>query len=700
MSIFWKPNGGLDVATDPADLPESGDGNNLSSEALVRLKNLRSDRKGLVATRDGSSKLNATAFGGTTELITNGTFTSDISGWDDSSHSGGSIAWAAGVMRLSSTTGTAIADQTISVSATTSEHTLTFTLTISGSSTVDVMVGTAMGNSDVYGPINYTASGTQTVSITPGASTIYLRFVHRTHTIDVDVDDVSLKTTVDPVNLIIEQGGVRYEFAGTQIFRNETSITTGTTDAQWSAIKYNAYNDSVQSIFVLNGTDRKRVAGSSVYEWGVAAPSAPTTAVGASTGLTGVYSAKITYARKVGSTVVYESNPSSAGTNRTLSNQSLSVSWSASSDSQITHVRVYRTLSGGNVYYHDQDVAVGSTSVDTNTADGSLGDSVEEDHDRPPLGSIVLGPTYDGTSFILKDNNLYYSKPKQPEYWPALYYIEVSQLQDPLKTGVFFNGNLYCLTADDIYFVQGTGHGTFFPIKQRAMTGAQGVFGAVSVFGKGIFHTGPDGIYLFSSEDRKITESAFEPIFRGETVQGIPGVSSMSTAWLHQFSNKIYFGYTSAGYDYPTNVLVFNLDTGRASYYEYNDGSVVSIRCIATDSTNKRLLVGDTSGFVRVVESTSYTDDSGTAISWETQSKEFTLQTRAHFPRWNKYDIDASSAASCTGTLLLDGATHQTHTITGNRDTKRRLVETGNGERAAIKLSGSGPVTIYAVEME
>lgn len=700
MPILWKPNGAIDVATDPADLPETGDGNNLSSEALVRLKNLRSDRKGLVATRDGSTKLNATAFSGTTELITNGSFTSDISGWTDNSHSGGSLSWVSGVMRMSATSGIAIADQAVAVSASGAEHTLSFSITVSDSSTVDVLIGSSLGNSDLYGPVNHTASGTYTAAFTPTSSNAYLRFIHRTHTIDVDVDSVSIKRTVDPVNLIVEQGGARYEFAGTQIFRNESSIESGTTDAQWSAIKYNAYNDTVQSIFAINGTDRKRVAGSSVYEWGVASPSGPTTAVGASTGLTGTYNAKITYARKVGSTVVYESNPSSAGTARALSNQSLSVSWTASSDSQITHVRVYRTLAGGNVYYHDQDVAVGSTSVDTNTADGSLGDSAEEDHDRPPLGSVVLGPTYDGTAFILKDNNLYYSKPKQPEYWPALYYIEVSQLQDPLKTGVFFNGNLYCLTADDIYFIQGTGHGTFFPIKQRAMTGAQGVFGAVSVFGKGIFHTGPDGIYLFSSEDRKITEAAFEPIFRGETVQGIPGVSSMSTAWLHQFSNKIYFGYTSTGYDYPTNVLVFNLDTGRSAYYQYDDGSVVSIRCITTDSTNKRLLVGDTSGYVRVVESPSYTDDSGTAISWEAQSKEFTLQTRAHFPRWNKYDIDASSATSCTGTLLLDGASHQTHTITGNRDTKRRLVDTGNGERASIKVSGSGPVKIYAVEME
>lgn len=698
--ILFKPNGSLNVATDPTDLPESSDGKNIISDALCRFKNLRVDLKGVTKLRDGSSKVNVTAFAGTTELVTNGSFASDITSWSDLSSGGGSISWVSGAMRFTAVTGNAIAQQSVAISVQSVEHTLTFDLTITGTNTIDVIVGTTSGGSELYGPINYASTGSYTVTFTPTAATVYLRFTHRTYPTDVDLDNVSITRSVEPVNLIVEQGGVRYEFAGTKIFRNESSIETGLTDAQWSAIKYNSYNDTAQSVFALNGTDTKRISGSSVYNWGISAPSAPTTAVGSSTGLTGTYNAKITYCRKVGSTVVYESNPSSAGTARSLTNQSLSVTWIASTDSQVTHVRVYRTLSNGSEYYHDQDVAIGAVTVDTNTADSALGDKVETDHTTPPLGTVVLGPAYDGTCFILKDNNLYYCKPKQPEYWPALYFIEVSALQNPLKTGVFHNGQLYCLSAEDIYYIQGTGHGTFFPIKMKALTGAQGLFGAISVPGKGIFHTGPDGIYLFSSEDKKVSEDNFEPLFRGETVQGIPGVSDMTTAWLYQFSNKLYFGYTSTGYSYPTNVLVFNLDNGRAVYYEYDDGSVISIRCLTTDNTNNRILAGDTSGFVRVLENKSVTTDSGEAISWEAQSKDFELQTRAHFPRWNKYDIDASSATTCTATLLLDGSEHQAHTISGNRDTTLRLISTGNGKRTAINLAGTGPVSIYAVELE
>lgn len=565
--IFWKPSGNLDIATDPSDLPQTADNNSIYSEALTRCKNLRTDQKGVLKLRDGSSKLNTSA--------------------------------------------------------------------------------------------------------------------------------------INSINLLIEQGGNRYAFGGTVIYRDETSIATGLTSAQWSAIKYNQFNDTTQQIFALNGTDRKRINGTTVAEWGITAPTAVATLTTSGTGLTGTYLVKYTYCRKVGSVVVSESNPSDASASQVLANQGLSITWTASSDSQVTHVRIYRTLNAGTSYFLDQDVAIGTVTVVSTTADGSLGSAVETDHDRPPLGSFVIGPMFDGTCFIIKDNLLYYCKPKQPEYWPALYFVEVGTPHFPGKTAVIYNGQVYTLTVNEIYNVIGTGNGTFLPVPMKARTGAQGIFGAVSVHGFGIFHTGPDGVYLFSNgEDRNYTDSMFSPIFRGETVNGIPGVSTMDTAWLLVYGKYLYFGYASSGNDYPANVLAVNLDTGRVAYYIYNDGSNVQIRCVAIDDTNKRIIVGDNTGYVRVIENKSVTTDSSTVVSWEAQSKDYTLQTRAHFPRWNKYDVDASSATTCTGYLLLDGVIHATHTITGNRNVRRRLVEEGNGERCGIRISGSGPVSIYAVESE
>jgi hypothetical protein len=565
----------------------------------------------------------------------------------------------------------------------------------------------------------------------------------------------------NPVWLVEEMAGDRYAFAGSAIYKNETSIKTGLKSAQWAAVQYNSFNDTSDNVFALNGIERKRVEGSTVSEWGIEAPTkAPTIGVGRGGTLNGQYNAKYTYVRKVGSTVVAESNASpAASTAQVLNGQSLAVDVTQPSDSQVTHIRLYRTLTGGAIYYYDQEIAIAVTYVyghtfdweetdeyisgdgyqfttadsthrsencftweelfkdrddsvvdsvmavalgdfDSNTSDSALGTQLHTDHDRPPAGSFVFGPAYDGTCFILNGNKLHYCKPKQPEYWPALYYIEVGAPQFALQTGVFHNGQSYVLSKNEIYYVQGTGDGVFLPLPMKAKTGAQSQGGAISVHGKGIYHTGPDGIYLFSGTDEKVTEGNLEPIFRGEAVQGLPGVGDITQSWLHVYKNHLYFGYSTSSNKTPQNILVLNLDTNRLAYYVYNDGADIEISSITTDIKNDRIVVGDSQGFVRVIEDKSNTDDSGTAIDWSVQSKDFTLQTRRHFPRWVKYDVDVPTGSTASGELILDDVSHQTHTITGSRNTTRRLVGVGNGNKAATRISGTGPATVYAAEFE
>lgn len=180
--------------------------------------------------------------------------------------------------------------------------------------------------------------------------------------------DGSAKLNTTAINAAVwwieEMDGSRYSFAGDSVYEDESSIASGLTSAQWAAIKYSAYNDTTKNIFALNGTDRKRVEGSSVYEWGLEAPTtAPTLGIGGGSGLTGQYNAKYTYVRKVGSSAVAESNPSpAADVAQVLSNQSLSVGVTAPTDSQVTHIRLYRTLAGGSIYYLDAEIAA-STSI-------------------------------------------------------------------------------------------------------------------------------------------------------------------------------------------------------------------------------------------------------------------------------------------------------------------------------------------------
>ena len=71
MSVLFKPNGTLDVTTDPSELKEEsgGDKFNTISFSMKRCKNFRLDESGVIRTRDGSTILNETAVSETIDLL-------------------------------------------------------------------------------------------------------------------------------------------------------------------------------------------------------------------------------------------------------------------------------------------------------------------------------------------------------------------------------------------------------------------------------------------------------------------------------------------------------------------------------------------------------------------------------------------------------------------------------------------------------
>lgn len=278
MTAFFTPNGSLNIAHDASDLPESADEGNVSSGAMTRCKNLRLDQKGIAKTRDGSTKLNASAI-----------------------------------------------------------------------------------NTEIW--------------------------------------------------WIEVQAGLRYTFAGTVIYEDETSLATGLTSYQWAAIQYNPFNDSSPNIYALNRADRKRIEDGSVYEWGIDAPEdAPTLTAGSGTGLTGAYRVKYTYARKAGTVLVSESNPSPASDPISVSNGSIGVDITDPSDSQVTHIRTYRTQAGGETYFFDDEIAIASAysygySFDWEEEDGyesGTGYKFTISSESAVTGGSALVSISDATSSVVK----------------------------------------------------------------------------------------------------------------------------------------------------------------------------------------------------------------------------------------------------------------------------------------------------------
>lgn len=507
-------------------------------------------------------------------------------------------------------------------------------------------------------------------------------------------------TSANPVLYIFDHSGDRYSWTSTSAYKNEVSFGDTLTAARPEAVRYNAYNSSTDALFFLNGTDRKRIEDTSMYEWGTAAPTeVPTIAAGSGTGLTGDYNVKYTWIRKEGSTVVYESNFSpTAAAAVTLANEDLDVSNIESpSDSQITHVRVYRTAAGGSTYYFDEDITAGTTTVTLEQADATIALNAaahDDDHNRPPLGTHCAGPLLGGYVFIGIDNLLYWCKAKQPEYWPTTNFIEISEPQDAIQAITDFGGTVFVFTREKIVQIQGSGSSTFAPINLEAFCGTYATNCVKVVPNKGIYHLGRDGIYLFRGADQKAFPG-LDPIFDQKSADGLPNLDldNIDNCWMEAFGDALFFAYPStSGVGHPDTILRLNIDNNKASRFVYTD----KFLCSSVDKTNQRLYVGDDGGYIWQLE--TGTSDGSTAIATEVETTQVNMPTREYSPRWCRYDTYCDSSDSLDAEVIVDGTSIQAHSLDNkDRSTKPRLVTNAVGNRIALRFTGSGDsIKIYA----
>jgi hypothetical protein len=667
MPIKWKPIGQLDVQSDPLSLPETGDAKNIISGAMTQCTNLTLESSGKASTRRGTSKAFLTTCGFDINLIHEqaGSIYSFSGGnvYKDAVliASGLSVGlWSAVTHRSYNSSldsvfclnGTNVYRITGSTFGTWGIDAPTIAPVVAGSTYGIVYTyyedsgGTVVCES-VASPIGYFSGWPENLRVAWDAST------------EANVTGIIIYRTL--------AGGSVYYRESTHPVENLTATLTSNLDTSESP--------------------------PSSCSCGITAPvNAPYLTV-----MSGEYGYVYTYCRKVDGVLEAESNPSPT---ITLASRANTITWTVPSDAQVTHVRIYRTLAGYSQYYYDSE-HVASTGSATLTADDTeLGSEVSTEHDPPPTdGSMVFGPNYQGVLFMLVWNKLYYSLPQQPEYWPALNYIDVSPVDQPLISGCFFGGQVFVASEDEIWQIQGTGASSFFPLPMSATTGTKSRNCFCGVQGVGIYHLGSDGVYLYrSGRNDNITKSKFDPLFRQQDCGLMPYVrkSVIANCWMIFFNNCVYFGYTSAGFNYPYNLMVFDTQTGSVVHYEYAE----AIQSVCYDTFTDRLLAGCTDGYIRKLEANmTDLDDGNTPIVWQIQTKQFGA-VRTYFPRWSRYDIDLPTDSTASVYTLLNDVVEHTHVIPVGRYNKRRLLSTCAGERLSMRASGTGPVDIYSMEIE
>lgn len=139
------------------------------------------------------------AIADTDAAISNGTFTSNITGWDDISGGAGSIAHDAANGRLNLVPGGATAadigaaEQDVTTTATNVEHVIKFRIHGAPGDKIEFQVGTASGGTQILAAVTKEV-GFHCVAFTPTASPFYVQFRNKGSTANktLQIDNVSL----------------------------------------------------------------------------------------------------------------------------------------------------------------------------------------------------------------------------------------------------------------------------------------------------------------------------------------------------------------------------------------------------------------------------------------------------------------------------------------------------------------------------
>lgn len=496
-------------------------------------------------------------------------------------------------------------------------------------------------------------------------------------------------------------GGARYRVAGQSIYRNETAIYSGLSAELVTTMQpMRPLNDTTLYMFIADTSRMQKDSGTAISDWGVDAPSTkPTVATGASTGLTGAYSLRYTYIRKVDGVMVYESNPSPVSDTVNPTNQDIAISGLIdSTDSTITHKRIYRTPADTTEYLVDQDIAVGTTTGLSSQADTALGGAIEVDNDPPPLASWCFG--YLEHMFLCRDRDnphyLWWSKRYRPEQVPAENFIEIGHPQDPLQCGVAYGGLAGVFSRLTKYRILGNTTTGF--VHQEAMTKrGTPAFNAVEATEQGIIFPARDGIFVTQlvSPDVEVSNE-IEPLFFNEEVNGFYPIN---WAAAPKFSSAVhkgryYLSYADIRSGSPNMLMVYSFDTKRWYFYDH------PLSSFFVEEHNDKLTAGTQDGYVVNVE--DGTDDEGDDIAMEAETKDYAGDEGANILKLYQFmKIDADTLGEYVNVdFYLDDTRRATLYLSHDGRTSKlyNLPASllGYKWRAKVRYTGTQRIRIYS----
>lgn len=509
------------------------------------------------------------------------------------------------------------------------------------------------------------------------------------------------------VRRLAKISGKRYQVSGQTLYRDQVSILTGLhNNLITSLAPFRPLDDSVIWAFVADDAVMRKdqaSGASTVRTWGIAAPTFTPTLAAGTVGdppAAGTYQFRVTYARLDGTAVAHESNPSPSASITIAVARDIDLSGlTASSDAQVTHKRIYRTLAGGSLYFFDQQIADATTTATSSQADTALGAAVETDNDRPPVAAFVSA--WQEHLWLCRDASnphyLWYSKRFRPESYPPGNFIEIGDASDALQCTVPYAGMLGVFSRLTKYRVTGNSSSGFYAPEAPSHRGTPAPMAAIATE-QGLFFIARDGFFLttLGSPDMELS-GLISGLFAGEMVNDFAPINwdlaeQMSAAY---WKRRLYvsFARLTGSTWLPNTVAVYSFDTSRWYFYDHPLASLL------VEEDVDQLVGGGVNGFASVLEAGDL--DETTAISLDVETKDWTGDNphgRKLFA-YVRFDVDAKGD-TVSADFVVDGSLERTYSLTGTRS--RRLLPVppgvmGYSWRVRFRHSGQARAHIYGV---
>lgn len=495
------------------------------------------------------------------------------------------------------------------------------------------------------------------------------------------------------IRRLAKHNGARFQMAGTVLYRNQVASITGLSANLFTTLQpFRHLNDTQEWVFMADDAQMSKIDESgTARNWGITAPStAPTIVAGASTGLTGDYAARYSYARLVGSLVATESSLSPAPTAVSLANEDLSVTVVASADDQVTNILIYRTAAGGTSALFDSTVANTSGAYLTSQADSLLGSAGETDNDVPNSMSWVTA--FQNHLFMCRDASnphyLWWSKRFREEV-PSANFLEIGNPSDPLQGAFSLAGFLGVFSRLTKYRVLGNATSGFAYQEALSSRGTPAVQAAI-VMPRGVLFPARDGLFLtnFLEPDTEISQ-AIQPLFYERTVHDFAPIdwANPQRMALADYKGRIYFSY----YDTDANqyTAVFSKETQRWYFFDY----ATDFQAFLVEEDVDDFVGGGSAGLVYILEDALATATSDVTMTVQPPARDGMVNGHRSVKKLYQYivaDHYDAGTGSITVQLFVDDVRVATKTLTSKRSKVLRLPDNLQGYTWHVDLSYTG----------